>query len=306
MYFHWSKLAAFNSASLLAWCAAAPATGCSSSVELGIDPQYNASLGGSSSLGTQPASSGGNSSSANGGSFNSGTGGHELVAGTDSAGGTNSTGSTSIDLNASGGSTSTGLPSTGSSGSGCLTVSRGYVTTNEFAGYAYTFATQSEVSASNPVTISPSCDISGCTPAFLANSVCATGVVGAASDYGSSAGITFNVNQPNASDPYDSMFKTSLGSYGLRVDYTNTARSPLRVQLIDTAWTTYCYELSPAAGTSYIPWSNFNTACWDDSGSQFSPKLPIIGIQMMVQGDSAAEVPFDFCLLCVHTFSGLQ
>jgi hypothetical protein len=301
MCFRQRKTAACKSVIVITSCAAAYGAGCSSRVELGIDSQFNTGLGGTSLQGTGPVGSGGNSGVLNNSSDVPVNGG-----GSYATGGANTAGSSTTIPKATGGSTSTGQRSPGSSGNGCISVNNGYVTTSEFAGYAYTFATQSAAFGSNPVTVSPTCDTSGCTPAFSSNRVCATGVVGAASDFASLAGITFNVNQPSANDRYTSLFTTSLGSYGLMVDYTNTAGSPLRVQLNDSAWISYCYELPPASGTSYIPWTYFNTACWNGSGTSYSPSVPIVGIQMMVPGSDTVDVPFDFCLLCVQTFSGLQ
>ena len=163
MYFRHRRTAARKSVIVITSCAAAYGAGCSSRVELGIDSQFNTGVGGTSLQGTGSVGSGGSSGTANDSSDVSVNGGAHLAGGSYVTGGTNSTGSSSTIPNATGGSTSTGQRSNGSSGNGCIAVNNGYVTTSEFAGYAYTFATQSAASGSNPVTVSPSCDTSGCT-----------------------------------------------------------------------------------------------------------------------------------------------
>ena len=44
-----------------------------------------------------------------------------------------------------------------------------------------------------------------------------------------------------------------------------------------------------------IPWSDFNTACWDGSGTTYGMQ-PLASVTVYVPGDNVAARPFDFCI----------
>ena len=84
---------------------------------------------------------------------------------------------------------------------------------------------------------------------------------------------------------------------GLYVSVTNNATNALRIQIQDAlggdnADHRWCALYT---GPGVIPWSAFNTACWNDSGTTYAMQ-PINAILVMVPGDNAADTPFDFCV----------
>lgn len=136
---------------------------------------------------------------------------------------------------------------------------------------------------------------SSITLSYDPTSFCASGTVGISSTYQSYAGAGFNVNQSQSTtgSPVESLL---LVGNSIIVSFTNRAKSPLRLQVINSSITTWCYDLSLAASPITIPLSSLNTRCWDGSGDAFTPGTSITAIQLIVPGSATRTIPFDFCL----------
>ncbi len=48
--------------------------------------------------------------------------------------------------------------------------------------------------------------------------------------------------------------------------------------------------------TDRIPWSSFNTMCWDGSGTTYDGTTPLRAVKVMIPGEAVGDAPFDFCL----------
>jgi hypothetical protein len=129
----------------------------------------------------------------------------------------------------------------------------------------------------------------GLTAAEFSAPICIQGSVAAAPDYSGNAMIGLNLNQAMSTEPM--AFTPTLG--GLQVGVTNRTASPLRIQLQTADGTGWCAEVTGAGG--FIPWTAFNTACWDGSGAAYALQ-PISLAMISVPGEAIAAVPYDFCL----------
>lgn len=144
--------------------------------------------------------------------------------------------------------------------------------------------------------IVPTCTTAGCSPSFGTNAVCAAGKVAGDSTYSSVVGFGFNLSQANTSTAAPSMVgaPSSIAFY-----YTKSGTGQLRLQISDGT-TSWCYD---TLGTNYsgypIPISDFNTACWDNSGSYLSYGTPIQVVELIVPSGLSA-VTFADCLLDVE------
>jgi len=58
----------------------------------------------------------------------------------------------------------------------------------------------------------------------------------------------------------------------------------------------YCVKLAAASGT--VAWTDFNTACWDNSGTKLTgaPNTPHVGFQVTA---ATTAGDFDFCVKSV-------
>jgi hypothetical protein len=120
--------------------------------------------------------------------------------------------------------------------------------------------------------------------------ICIQGSVVATPDYSGNAIVGLNLNQAMSGEPM--AFTPTLA--GLQLALTSRVASPLRIQLqtADGAGL-WCAELTGAGG--FIPWTAFNTACWDGSGAAYASQ-PISIAMISVPGTTTAAVPYDFCL----------
>lgn len=120
--------------------------------------------------------------------------------------------------------------------------------------------------------------------------VCIQGSVAATPDYNSNAAIGLNLNQLPNEVPMP--FTPTLA--GLQVDVANRAGSPLRI-LIQTQDGSglWCANVNGAGG--FIAWTDFNTACWDGSGTAYALQ-PLAVASVQVPGGIDAAIPYDFCL----------
>jgi hypothetical protein len=120
--------------------------------------------------------------------------------------------------------------------------------------------------------------------------ICIQGSVAATPDFSGNAMIGLNLNQAMSGEPM--AFTPTLA--GLQVAVTNRVVSPLRIQLqtADGAGL-WCAEITGAGG--FIPWTAFNTACWDGSGAAYA-RQPVALAMISVPGTTTAAIPYDFCL----------
>ena len=93
---------------------------------------------------------------------------------------------------------------------------------------------------------------------------------------------------------------------GLTVTVTKTVDSPLRVQIQGPNGGTdandrWCAPLIGSGG--FVPWSAFNTKCWDGSGTAYA-KQPIVSVSLLVPGANVSAVPFAFCLTSLAEGNG--
>lgn len=126
--------------------------------------------------------------------------------------------------------------------------------------------------------------------------VCITGSVAATPDSGANAMLGMNVHQARRTDATPLALEPSLD--GVQVAVKNRKGSPLRVQVAAQDGTTnplarWCAPVSGSGG--FIPWTAFNTACWDGSGKAYRNE-PITVAMLLVPGNAQAPVPYDFCL----------
>lgn len=160
-----------------------------------------------------------------------------------------------------------------------------YFVSGAWHGYAFTSA-QGAGSSIMPM------DFSALGPGMPR---CVSGTVGAVADYSGVAMVGVNLNQePTTDAPQMTVVPTKSG---LMVDVTNNASSMLRVQVQtpnggSNEGERWC---APFQGSGFIPWKAFNTKCWDNSGNPYMLE-PISTALVLVPGDDADAVPFDFCL----------
>ncbi|HEX3777535.1 MAG TPA: hypothetical protein VHV51_23855 [Polyangiaceae bacterium] len=249
-----------------------------------------------SSSGSSPGL-GGNNGSGNSGNFGAGgvlgvgngtSGGSTATgfAGSIGVGGssTGSAGFGAAGLGAGGASGATA--GGGTTGAGGAMSGAGYLVSGAWHGYVYTSATGTG-STITPLDFSMNA---------AGQPFCASGTVGPMPDYSGVAIVGYNVNQAmGANSPLGTATPTASG---LVVNVTNTGMSPLRVQLqgpngATDATQRWCATITGSGGT--IPYSMFNTACWDGTGTSYAGE-PIAAVQILVPGDNMVAVPYNFCL----------
>jgi hypothetical protein len=124
--------------------------------------------------------------------------------------------------------------------------------------------------------------------------VCIRGSVAATPDSSGNAMLGVNLNQPLDGE-LGTLRPTSAG---LQINVTNLGASPLRIQIQTPDGATndqgrWCAIVNGSGG--FIPWSDFNTACWDGSGAAYA-RQPIVSAILLVPGTTGAAIPYDVCL----------
>jgi hypothetical protein len=180
----------------------------------------------------------------------------------------------------------------------------GYHVHGDWAGFAFTFATEATIT---PANFEDMIDVDG--------PYCVSGTVAATEMYTSIAAVGFNVSQPKTDDAEVKVL-TASGD-GLMVDITinnltppSAAQDPsLRIQLEDLTDPAspeapdhrWCANVQPVNGViqQVIPWSSFNTQCWDGMGTDFDPAanpLAKVIIYAPDAGPMGMQQTFDFCV----------
>ncbi|MBN1611659.1 MAG: hypothetical protein JW940_33800 [Polyangiaceae bacterium] len=190
------------------------------------------------------------------------------------------------------GGTGAGGASGGGTGAGSIVA--GYHVHGAWKGKAWTSTDTAHVASITPA------DFDNLT---TDGPYCASGTVPATSDYSAVAMIGFNVNQASTTDaPASTWTPTSITSGGVVVNVTNRGASTvLRVQLLgpngDTvASDRWCYELSQFGRDVTIPWTSFNTECWQGGSGVAYAGEPIESAIVLVPGTNAEDRTFDFCV----------
>jgi hypothetical protein len=147
-------------------------------------------------------------------------------------------------------------------------------------------------------TFSTACSAgSSCGSTCTVSSCCSSGTVGASSTYKFWATAGFNVNQEQSGASGSTSSLPLVGST-ITISYSNKGGSSLELQLWDGSnyWCTY---LQPSAGqnTVTIPFSKFNSACWDMSGTAFVSGTSVDMVQFVVPCSATTPTPFDYCFL---------
>jgi hypothetical protein len=232
------------------------------------------------------------SATATGGAISGSTGGAKATGGAISG----STGG----AKATGGAASTSQPAgcqglTPPTATGTLSVTSGYVTSGStIKGYGFTWVGDK----SNADTcVTPKCGTSGCTPAFGATALCAAGVVAADAEYNSIIGVGMNLSQAStgSNDPQPVSAPATI-TVDADLSGAQIGNQEARVQLVDSAGTSYCVAAGAWSSGSPIDITSFNTACWDDSGTPLAAGASIVSVHIIIPSDATAERPFSFCL----------
>jgi hypothetical protein len=128
---------------------------------------------------------------------------------------------------------------------------------------------------------------------------CISGSVAAMSDYSGTAMIGFNINQAEGATTVGTWTPASTSSGGVQVSVTNRGGSPLRIQIQGVnggtdATQRWCADLTGSGGL--IPWTSFNTACWDPTTGTAYSGQPIAAVLVLVPGNNQTAVSYDFCI----------
>lgn len=131
---------------------------------------------------------------------------------------------------------------------------------------------------------------------------CASGSVASDINFGGVGIIGWNINQPpgaGTDPPLDVVYPSGTG---LTVNFTNNGTSQLRVQIQGLNGATdandrWCYDISTSAyGPVTIPFSSFNTTCWDTTLGTYYAGQAISAAMLLVPGNDAVATSFNICL----------
>ncbi len=129
---------------------------------------------------------------------------------------------------------------------------------------------------------------------------CVSGSVGPMLDYSGIAVVGYNINQAKGATAQGTWTPASVSSGGVTVNVSNNGTSVLRVQIqgpnaATDATDRWCATMTTFNQAVTIPWSNFNTSCWDGLGTRYSGQ-PLQEVMILVPGDDLYSVPYSFCL----------
>ncbi len=259
------------------------------------------SSGGSSSSSSSSSSSGGSSSGGSKSSSSSSSSGGSTTGGSSSSSSGTSAGGAGGSSSAGGGSTASG-----DRPAGYFKTSDWNVSKVDWHGCVWT-GKDSDVSGSDTSVVPADFtkDTKDGGPYKISGSVF--------NDYNSVALIGFNLNEapngksdqckndptvkdgpPNVTMPTDAK--------GIAINWT-AAKLPLtfRIQIQGIKGATdanqrWCATIKDASGPSFVPWSEFNTTCWDNKGNAYKNE-PIDAIAFQVPGTTTAKSPYDITII---------
>ena len=177
---------------------------------------------------------------------------------------------------------------------GGLTVESGYVTAGSLSGYAYTWNS----SLSNATTcITPTCTLTDCTPVFgTSSAICAAGNVASDTTSNSTVALGFYLSQTHDSAATISTVTIATSITVKTYTGSGAGNAYLRVQLDDNAGNSYCVEAGSWSSGEAIPIVNFNTTCWDNTGTFASSSTPIQALSVTIPSADSTDRPFGMCL----------
>jgi hypothetical protein len=168
----------------------------------------------------------------------------------------------------------------------------GYVTAGSWKGYAWTAKDSTSATTISPV------DFSGLA---ADGQLCVSGTVAGTADYSAVAILGININQAQGS-PAPAASTWSPSGTGIVYSVINNGGSPLRVQIQAVGGDTDATKrwCSPIDGNVGTPrWSlDFNTKCWDWTGTYYDGVTPLQSVMVLVPGDLVAR-PFNFCVVAL-------
>jgi hypothetical protein len=123
---------------------------------------------------------------------------------------------------------------------------------------------------------------------------------GGATTTGNTGGAGLNINQAKDATALGTWTPASISSGGVTVNVSNNGTSTLRVQIQGPSGATdatdrWCATMITFNQTVTIPWSSFNTSCWDGLGTRYAGQ-PLEAVMILVPGDNLYSVPYSFCL----------
>jgi hypothetical protein len=132
-------------------------------------------------------------------------------------------------------------------------------------------------------------------------------------DYNSVALIGFNLNEATTgkadqckNDPAvkdgPPTVTMPTDAKGIAINWT-AAKLPLtfRIQIqgvkgASDANQRWCATIKDASGPSFVPWTDFNTTCWDNKGNAYKNE-PIDAVAFQVPGTTTAKSPYDITII---------
>jgi hypothetical protein len=118
--------------------------------------------------------------------------------------------------------------------------------------------------------------------------MCASGTVSADPEFQSYAVWGWNLNQER--DESALAWSPTLPS----IHYLISSSTALRLSLRDADGKDWCYPIDTPMGDVLL--TQFNSACWDNSGDFYEGATPLMSINVVVPGNNIEDVDFDFCV----------
>jgi len=175
---------------------------------------------------------------------------------------------------------------------GTLSVASGYVTAGTLKGYGFTW----KGDKSNATTcITPTCNTTGCLPAFGTSALCGAGVVTADTTYNSVCGIGMNLNQTS-----DGSAPATV-AMGATITITATVGTGLEYARIQISGDSgdYCVAAGSWSSGSPIPVGSFNKTCWDTTAAgaaALTAGTTVKAVHLLFPSDATVDHPFSACL----------
>jgi hypothetical protein len=73
-----------------------------------------------------------------------------------------------------------------------------------------------------------------------------------------------------------------------------TNNTNLRVQIQTSTNQRWCANVTGLSVS--IPWTSFNTACWNNSGTYYTVGTPIVDLAFQIPGDTGGVRNFNYCV----------
>lgn len=124
--------------------------------------------------------------------------------------------------------------------------------------------------------------------------LCVSGTVGAMSNWSGNALLSMNINEDAQQAGVNTWTPENTETMGLYVDISNPGSTEIRIKIETTGGASWCAVIHYFEGT-FVPWSDFNENCWNNSGSFYSGEA-ISRISVLVPGHNENERPYHYCL----------